>query len=78
MRDTITRRNEFGGKDFFYRIQCDECGSFLMKPKMRNKQQEVMEFRTCGEDELVAALREWVVSDGKHICPTCNKKLLFK
>ena len=37
MRATITRRNDFGGNDFFYSIQCDECGEFLKTIPQKNK-----------------------------------------
>lgn len=75
MRATITRRNEFGGNDFFYRIQCDDCGSFLMMPKKRNKPQEIMEFRTCGEETLCAIARGWIICGETAICDKCIKSI---
>ena len=71
MRATITRRNDFGGNDFFYSIQCDECGEFLKTIPQKNKPAEIIEFRTCGEETLSAIARGWMVQGNIAICNAC-------
>lgn len=75
MRATIQRENSHGGNDFYYRIQCDECGEFLKTIPRKNKPAEIIEFRTCGEETLSAISRGWMVQGNIAICDACMKAI---
>lgn len=75
MRATIQRANSHGGNDFYYRIQCDECGEFLKTIPRKNKPAEIIEFRTCGEETLSAVARGWILQGNTAICEMCLKSI---
>ena len=75
MRMTRQKKNTFGGNDFFYSIKCDVCGSSLKMPAKKNKPEEEMAFRTCGEEKLSALARGWIVEGNTAICDCCLKTL---
>ena len=73
MTKTIQTTNQYGGRDYRYRILCDVCG----EPYKRTKKgkEEVVEFLTSGEEQLTAAAAGWIVEGKTAICDKCIKTI---
>lgn len=56
-----------------YSIKCDICGEPLML--QHGKQMVLGEFLSCGEEEMNAELRGWIVAGRTAICVDCLKSL---